>query len=253
MFSTSSHRDSPQHLFLDRELAEVLDAREHSTSKVRAALTGILVDRLRGPPPPPLQMRGPQEQRGGVAPQLPELGFENGRPRLAGPSASFQGQVRLSPIEDNSTTHESQAPSAVSPNPQPQPQSPPTSLDERPGYQYQSQAPPTSPTSPTPTPSQPQPGESTPMNSSASLRPPESMRAATPPESAPTPTPSRKLSPPVRGDTLPINLSHSRMPTTADGLEVPVNNGLIHSSPEQMLSASLSSRSMTSVNITGSP
>ena len=258
--SISSHDDSPQHLFLDRELAEVLDAREHSTSKVRTALTGILVDRLRGPPPPPLQMRGPQQQRGGVPPQLPELGFENGRPRLTGPSASFQGQVRLSPIEDHSTTHESQVPSALLPNPQPQPQSPPTSLDEQPSYQYQSQAPPsipTSPTSPTPTPTQTRPGESTPMHSSASLQPPEAMRTATPPESAPTPTPSRRLSPPVRGDTLPVNLSHSRMPTTVDGLEVPVNNGLIHSSPEQMLAplsaASLSSRSMTSVNISGAP
>jgi hypothetical protein len=118
MFSTSPHHDLLQHLFLDRELAEVLDAREHSTSKVRAALTGILVDRLRGPPPPPLQMRGPQQQPGVQAPQLPELGFQNGRPRLAGPSASFQGQVRLSPIEDRSTTHESQPPSALLPNPQ---------------------------------------------------------------------------------------------------------------------------------------
>jgi hypothetical protein len=95
------------------------------------------------------------------------------------------------------------------------------------------------------------------MHSSVSLRPPESVHTATPPESAPTPTPSRRLSPPVRGDTLPVNLSHSRMPTKADGLEVPVNNGLIHSSPEQMLAplsaASLSSRSMTSVNISGAP
>ena len=256
MFSTSSHHESPQHLFLDRELAEVLDAREHSTSKVRAALTSILVDRLRGPPPPPLQMRG-QQQRGVQAPQLPELGFENGRPRLTGPSASFQGQVRLSPIEDRSTTHESQALSAQLPNPPPQPQSPPTSPNERPSHQYQNQAPPSNPTSPAPAPGQSQLAESTPMHSSASLRPPESVHAATPLESAPTPTPSRKLSPPVRGDTLPVNLSHSRMPTAADGPELPVHNGLISSSPEQIMvplsASSLSNRSMTSVNISGAP
>ena len=246
-----------QHLFLDRELAEVLDAREHSTSKVRAALTGILVDRLRGPPPPQLQLRGPQ----GHAPQLPDLGLGTERPRLEGPSASFPGQARLSPIEDRSTTHESPAPSALlpDPNPHPQSQSPPTSLDERPSHPYQYQAPPSKPTSPAlapaAAPNQSHFAEPAPVQASTSQRPPESLPAATPPE--PAAPLGRKLSPPVRGDTLPVNLSHSRMPTQADGPQVPINNGMIHTAPVQMLSplsaGSTSNQSTTAVNVSGGP
>jgi CCR4-NOT transcriptional complex subunit CAF120 len=253
-FGSLSHLDSPQHLFLDRELAEVLDAREFATSKVRTALTGILVGRLRGPPPPPLQMRGLAHD--GQAPTLPQLdlGTDKQRPYPGRPSASFQGQARLSPIEDHSTTHESLAPSGLFPNLPAQAQSPPTPLDGRPSHHYQGPA-----TPPTFHASGPAPGqslaESVMVPPSAIQRLPDSVRTQTPP--GPAPTASRKLSPPKRGDTLPVNLSHSRMPTKVDNPQVLVNNGLIHSSPVEMLSplsvTNLINRSTASLNISGAP
>ncbi|KAG9052640.1 hypothetical protein FS842_009468 [Serendipita sp. 407] len=80
------------HLFLDRELAEIIDPSVHETSRVRALLTDILIRRMHGP------ATAPQQSDAAGRPQLPPLGFgEGGRPSSADRSA-------LATIKEQSVT-----------------------------------------------------------------------------------------------------------------------------------------------------
>ncbi|CAG8706298.1 3163_t:CDS:2, partial [Acaulospora colombiana] len=60
LFKVEGTIKDEQHLFLDRELAEVLDPRIYETSQVRGSLMNILIQRSGGPSLPPLNFDGAQ-------------------------------------------------------------------------------------------------------------------------------------------------------------------------------------------------
>ncbi|KAI0749814.1 hypothetical protein C8Q80DRAFT_1232578 [Daedaleopsis nitida] len=98
------HRDL---LFLDREFAETLDARDDRTSAIRAQLQRILLDRMRGlgpdgPPGPPPSQQTP------TLPTIPTVSSPNGPPQPAAQTPGVQPQsngasLQLPPLSFDSS------------------------------------------------------------------------------------------------------------------------------------------------------